>query len=869
MLNGQNRPAKRPTRQERSPLPAGAPRVTRVLPEPERPASQPFSTAALPDLRGLLLVALVAAWLAGILLGSLAALSFWLLLLLAGASGVLALAARQFGLPPRLTRWLTLSLLLLACLALGAARLALANPAGDPAAVSAFIGRGPVVIRGEIGAEPDLRNRSTLLEVDASSLSLDNGQTWRDVHGTVAVIALGTTGPYAPEYGDSVEIQGLLEPVLGGPVPAMSPAASASGASKALQPVAAPAGIFAAMSFPRLSILERGGGNPLLAWLFTLRQALAQAISQALPEPEASLLIGILLGLKTSVLRAQYALFQQSGTVHLMVTSGFKVTVLSGLLATFATRLLGRRWALAPLLAGILAYVLLSGAGPAAWRAGIMGALLVLAPRFGRAYNLYTALAFAALLMSLWSPYVLWDVGFQLSLLGTLGIALSPPLLAAPLERLLSRLPGGRLSAELLAVTLAAQLATLPIQVINFGQFSLIAPFTNLLVAPLLGALLALGLLVGVPGLILPPVGAVIGWICWPLLWLVYQIIARSATLPFASVTMGSLDLWLAWVYELGLGLLVARLLTLPRRSRALDQPFLTRAQRRQRQRVQARWRLAGVLFLIAAAGVTTFATLPDHRLHLAWLDVGPGGQAMLIQTPAGHTVLLDGGDNPAALEEALGQQLPFWLHTIDFALLTNPRQGHLLGMLDALGHYHVNQAGDAGMLHPSATYASWRATLEQRGIPYHQLRQGATIQIEPGVALQVLSPGPVLSKDQQNEDTNALILRLISPGLRVLFLGETSGTALAALAASGLDLRADIVQVALRPDESPAGTAGLSNLLSVVQPTLIVVTPASATTRSASPPAPALPETIRTLSIATTGALALTADSARWWLES
>jgi competence protein ComEC len=870
MLNGQNRPMKRPGSPTQPPTPAAAPRATRGLPETRRPASQPLSISALPDMRGLLLVALVAAWLAGILFENLTGLSFWPLLVLAGAGGVLAIFVRQFGLPARVARWFTLSLLLLACLALGAARLALANPAGDAAAVSAFIGRGPVAIRGEVGAEPDLRNRSMLLEVDASSLSLDGGRTWRDVHGAVAVIVLGPNGPYAPEYGDTVELQGLLEPVVGSPVTAPAPNAQASAsASKSLQPVNAPAGIFAAMSFPRLSILERGGGNPLLAWLFTLRQRLAQAVSQSLPEPEASLLIGILLGLKTSVLRAQYALFQQSGTVHLIVTSGFKVTVLSGLLAAFATRLVGRRWALAPLLAGILAYVVLSGAGPAAIRAGIMGALLVIAPRAGRTYNLYTALAFAALLMSAWSPYVLWDVGFQLSLLGTVGIALSPPLIAAPLERLLGRIPGGRLGSELLAATIAAELVTLPIQIMNFGQLSLVAPLVNLLVVPLLGTLLVMGVVIGLLGLALPTAGAWVGWVCWPLLWLVYQIIARSAALPFSSVSIGTLAIQLAWLYELGLGIVVVWLLTRPRGTGAIDRPFLTRAQRRRRQRVQARWRLAGAVFLVVAACATTLATLPDHRLHITWLDVGPGGQAMLIQTPAGHTILLDGGNDPAALEQALGQQLPFWQRTIDLALLTNPRAGHLLGLLDALGHYRVHLAADAGMLHPTVTYASWRATLEQRGIPYRQLRQGATIQVEPGVALQALSPGPVLSQDQQNEDTNALILRLVSPGLRVLFLGETTETTLVKLAASGTDLHADIVQVALRPDESPAGLPALDDLLSVVQPTLIIVTPASATTRRASPPAPAPPDTIHTLSVATDGALALTADGARWWFES
>ncbi len=856
--------------------PAGTRRATRMLPETASAGGQAGNTAALPDLRGLLLVALVAAWLAGILIESLASVSLWPLLLVAGAGGTLAVLLREFGLPARAARRLTLALLLLGCAALGAARLALSNPAGDAAAVSSYIGRGQVTIKGSISAEPDVRSRSLLLEVDASSLSLDSGRNWRDVHGAVAVLVLSPNGPYAPEYGDSVEPRGLLEPVAGGPGPTPGASGAATGAgsaSKNARPLAAPAGVFAAMTFPSLVILEHGGGNPVLAWLYQLRQRLAQAISQALPEPEASLLIGIVLGLKIPVLRALYPIFQKSGTVHLFVASGMKVTIFSGMLKPVARRLAGRRWAWLLVLLGIVAYTILSGASPAAIRAGIMGALLVIAPRTGRYYNTYTALALAALVMSAWSPYVLWDVGFQLSMLGTLGIALLVPVMTGRLERPLCRVPGALVGAEALAATLAAQIATWPVQAIDFKQFSLVAPLTNLLVAPLLGALLPIGVLIGSLGLALPVVAAWAGWACWPLLWLVYQIIARSAAPSFASLALGPLDLRLAWLYYVGLGLLIAWLRSRPRRIKPEDEPDpkQIRAARQHARKIQARWRLAAALFLIVAAGAATLASQPDQRLHLIWLDVGPHGQAILIQTPGGHTVLIDGGSDPAALEEALGQQFPFWQRTIDLALLTNPKSGHLPGLLDVLSHYHIVQAADAGMLHPTTAYASWRATLEQRQIAYARIRQGSAIQLEPGVTLQVLSPGPTLSQtSKQNDDTNALILRLVTPGLHVLLLGETDETALDGLAASGVDLRADIVQIALPPGQSPEALPALVDLLPAIQPAMIVVTPASATTGKASsaPATTTSPETVRTFTIAATGTLALTADSRQWWLD-
>ena len=166
----------------------------------------------------------------------------------------------------------------------------------------------------------------------------------------------------------------------------------------------------------RATVVSQGGGNPLLAALFDLRLRLAAIIQHALPEPEAALLIGILLGLKTPVLRARLPLFTATGTIHLVVPAGLKVATLAEL-ASAAFRPLGRWPRTIASLAAVALYAALGGGGPAALRAASMGALLALAPALGRGYNVFAALALAVLAMTAIQPALIYDAGFQLTAL--------------------------------------------------------------------------------------------------------------------------------------------------------------------------------------------------------------------------------------------------------------------------------------------------------------------------------------------------------------------------------------------------------------------------------------------------------------------
>jgi competence protein ComEC len=344
--------------------------------------ASPGATPSLPRplFGGYALVSAVAAWLAGIALrgiGPLAGIAPLGWLALAGGTllvwvgtallGRLTIVARA----PRTIRALLMGGLLAFFVALGAARAASADPTTDPHAVSRFATNQAVRLQGEVAAEPDLRDGARILTVEVSQVSSDGGRTWQPATGRVEATVSGPDDWFSPAYGDGVSLTGTLRPIGSG---------------------YAPAGVLARLTGVRATVISRGGGDPLLAWLFNLRLQLAQAIQRALPEPEAALLIGILLGLKTPVLRARLPLFTATGTIHLVVPAGLKVATLAEL-SSAAFRPLGRWPRTVASLGAVGLYAALGGGGPAARRAAIMGALLALAPALGRAYNVFTALA--------------------------------------------------------------------------------------------------------------------------------------------------------------------------------------------------------------------------------------------------------------------------------------------------------------------------------------------------------------------------------------------------------------------------------------------------------------------------------------------
>ena len=149
---------------------------------------------------------------------------------------------------------------------------------------------------------------------------------------------------------------------------------------------------------------------------------------------------------------------------------------------------------------------------------------------------------------------------------------------------------------------------------------------------------------------------------------------------------------------------------------------------------------------LLVAPLLATLLTRPNGHA-VVWFAQSGHGTVMLVQTPVGGALLVDGGDSPAALQEVVGEHVPFMQRALSAVVVTEPNQAQLAGLVGLTGLYHIDRAYDPGAIYPSIAYAGWRAELRRAGVP--ESIAGAATALDLGaVHMRALLPN-ALTADQ------------------------------------------------------------------------------------------------------------------------
>ena len=678
-----------------------------------------------------------------------------------------------------------------ACLGAQAmAQVLLGDPANHLSRLPEAYLTSPIPLEGWVVGPPDPRPAEgrdtgdperTRFVVEVTRLRL--AETWVVTSGQARLTVLGE--PPAVAYGD--EVRGTFR--LRRPRRFDNPGAFDYPAYLAAQGIT-----LEGWTREPVETVEASRGSRILGAVFRVRSLLLQRLDAAMPPPQAGLLKATVLGDRSGLSPEMNQAFLDSGTYHILAISGLNVSILAGALFGLL-RLLRASPRIAALASALLVtmYGALAGASASVVRATVMADAYLLAVILDRRGELMNSLALSALALLWWNPRLLFDVGFQLTYLATLGIVVVLPRCQAGLAGLPRLL---RWPAESVVITLAATGMTLPILASAFNRVAPVGILANLPIVPLSGLITTLGTAASALLLITP---AGLPWLNEVNGWLVDLLFGTARW--FAGWPWSSLR-----VYTPTPGMLVAYY--------AIAAACLQASQ--ARSAVQAptpRHRWAG--WLAVACGLLLLIQVivrlhppegkPTTRLTL--LDVGQG-EAIFLELPGKRRMLVDAGSAWGDRFD-IGARVvtPFLLHEwvghLDVLVLTHPEADHTGGAPAILQSFSIGEVWSGEVSSRSVTFLWIQEYLRLRRIPHRIVSAGSPPLRWGEATIEVLYPRPWRWQDRRGESVQAskpneasLVLRIGMGDQAALLTGDIEREGEAVLLRDQAPIRAQVLKV-------------------------------------------------------------------------
>lgn len=582
--------------------------------------------------------------------------------------------------------------------------------------------------------EPLSQKKNSLKSI-AAATQLYHGGRITPVSGNIVTYFSQTVDPREISYGSIIIINKPLQPVKS----SGNPGAFDYGRYSTFNHV----GFQVYLQPEDFSIIGAGETRGLKKWIFDCREQVINIIHTYIKgRQESALAEALLIGYKDELDKDLVQAYSNTGVVHIIAVSGLHLGIIYWLLGLLARplRKSSTKWiGFAIILAGLWAFSLLAGAGPSVMRSAFMFSLMVIGEAFSKRNTIYNNLAASAFLLLCWNPFWLWDAGFQLSYAAVLSIVL----FFRPIYNLLY-VRNKLLDAvwKLNAVTLSAQLLTIPISIYHFHQFPNYFIIANLVAVPL-STILLVGEIMLCALSFVPLLAEWTGTALNFLLGFLNTFIQKINALPFASWTHLQISIIQAmllygfiaaitwWLMQRNRQAFLAGLCMLTVFMAFRAQAFIHAAYQRRliiynvpkhlaMDFIDGRsYHFSGDAAVQSDRQLRNFHTEPSRTLHR--ISACPTLPALLGQQPLysfhGKNILVINGNEFAQGATAIPADL--------LVLSKNPRI-HLDGLLRSAGIRTVVAAGG----NSARLISQWRQQCQAAGVPFHNVAEdGAFIR--------------------------------------------------------------------------------------------------------------------------------------------
>lgn len=541
-------------------------------------------------------------------------------------------------------------------------------------------------------------------------------------------------------------------------------------------------GISGTVNILNNSDIEIAGTEPG-GWInklgYKIKNTVLEIVEYCLGVNQAGLLSGMIIGYKDGLDENAYQAFSRAGLTHIMVASGMNVAfIILPLMFLFNKLRLGNKVSSLITIFVLVLFVFVTGFSASVVRAVLMGVIILTGKMIMRETEIYTSISAAAIVLLAINPYLLYDIGFQLSFTATLSLVMFYP----AIKKAVTRRYIPEFASDTLAATLAAQLGVVPVTLYYFNNLSIISVVSNLLVVPLVQIITIIGFTMVFAGLLNIHLAVLIGYVNNSFLSFILFVTEMSAKVPFASLKLITPPVWLVLVYYTGiLYLFIAR-------KRLSSLKCFSKLK----------W---------AAVGLSSIVLLISYMLPkpmtITFLDVGQGDSAF-IKTAFGKKVLIDGGGREAGSKSSfdIGESVmvPYILDqgtkSIDIIIASHGHSDHTEGLEAVLKEIKVGM-----VILPDTDgngFEKIKTVCSQKGIRIAECKKGDFLRLDKETRVQVLNPLE-FSKDslsQQSLNNSSLVLKLIYRNTKVLFVGDSELPVEERLLETNADVRADLLKV-------------------------------------------------------------------------